>query len=221
MADETDVIREQMAQTRSSLSDKLERLEQRVFETAENTVGAVEDSAFTLKHCVQDSVQAVSSAVRDSWLAATSALDAHKQVEQYPWSCVAASVGAGFIAGCLVPETHLHTTPEAALRAERMRPGPSDDIAQAERCRSGWLKSAIEPLRPEIHTLKELGVGMILGLVRDFVNEAAPESVRSGLIEVLNDVTRKVGGRPLPSPILTGFGNGASTGHRSAFAQRR
>ena len=59
MAYDTDLIKEQMANTRCSISDKLDLLERRVVNTVTGATDAVNDTVETVKETVRDSVHSI------------------------------------------------------------------------------------------------------------------------------------------------------------------
>jgi len=198
MTQDTDRLREQMANTRCSISEKLDLLERRVISTVEGATTAVADTVETVKESVRESVHSVQTS-----------LDPIRQVERNPWVTVAVSFGAGYAAGKLLEGNH-GRAPSTIIDQPPAWPHPSTSThemasnhgAHHTDSRSGLVRQLIEPLEPEVRKLKELGIGMLFGLVRDFLHEAAPESLRSRLTEVVDDVTRKMGGEPVKGPVF-------------------
>jgi ElaB/YqjD/DUF883 family membrane-anchored ribosome-binding protein len=90
MNQEPDEIREQIEDTRSALTAKLETLEQGVKETVHDAKAAVTGTIENVKETVKGTVDTV----KDS-------LDIRSYVQQYPWPMLAGSVGFGFALGCL------------------------------------------------------------------------------------------------------------------------
>src|SRR3954468_10828924 len=95
MAQDTNRIRQQMADTRCSISEKLDLLERRVMSTVEGATHAVADTVETVKESVRDSVHSVQHS-----------LDPIRQAERNPWVTVAVSFGAGYAAGKLLEGNH-------------------------------------------------------------------------------------------------------------------
>jgi hypothetical protein len=185
-----------MADTRCSISEKLDLLERRVMNTVEGATHAVADTVETMKETVRESVHSVQAS-----------LDPIGQAERNPWATFAVSVGAGYAAGKLLEGNH--AAPSMVIDQPPAWPHPSTsthELAASHGRRPeshhARLRHMIEPLEPEIRKLRELGVGMLFGLVRDFLHEAAPASLRSRLTEVVDDVTRKMGGEPVKGPIF-------------------
>jgi hypothetical protein len=200
MPQDTDLIREQMANTRCSISEKLDLLERRVVNTVNGATDAVAETVETVKESVRDSVHSVQTS-----------LDPIRQAERHPWTTLAVSLGAGYVAGRLLEGSPSGRSAVIDQPAAWPRPSASPHEMAANHgthraeTAAGWVRHAIEPLEPEIRRLKELGVGMLFGLVRDFLHEAAPESMRARLTEVADDVTRKMGGQPVQGPVIEGI----------------
>jgi len=117
MDDEPEVIRQQMEETRSALTDKIERLEQQVVGTVQDTTQAVSDTVTSVKEAVQDTVStvkdtfsgtvdSVKDTVSETVVAMKDALDVRGYVEEYPWASFGAAVATGFVGGLLFESGH-------------------------------------------------------------------------------------------------------------------
>src|ERR1700681_3970542 len=100
MDNETEVIKHQMEETRTSLTDKLETLENQVVETVQETTTAVADTVENVKEAVQETV------------------NLRHQVERHPWPMLGLSVATGYLAGRLFN------------RAAGAWSGPTDRLAE-------------------------------------------------------------------------------------------
>jgi hypothetical protein len=111
-----DVIREQMEDTRTSLSDKLEKLEQKVVTTVEDTTSAVTDTVMAVKETVQDTTSAVTdtvaqvkdsvaetvSTVSDTVKGGLTSVRDFFSISKNPWVGMGGSILAGFLASKLL-----------------------------------------------------------------------------------------------------------------------
>lgn len=88
MAEEPDVIREQIEETRTSLTEKLETLEGQVRETVQSAKATVEDTLETVKSSVQNTVESVKQT-----------FDLSYQVDRHPWAMTGGSFVVGFLLG--------------------------------------------------------------------------------------------------------------------------
>lgn len=116
MADEPEVIRDQMQETRTALTEKLEALEQTVAQTVQNTTtavsetvqsvkDAVEETVGTVKDTVQQTVDTVSGAAQTTAETVKETFNLSRQVERHPWMMMFGSVAVGYLVGRMLPET--------------------------------------------------------------------------------------------------------------------
>jgi len=171
-----------MEETRSSLADKLETLENEFRETVEGATEAVSNTV----EAVQETVETVKET-----------FDPRKQVERHPWLMMAGAVATGYVAGCL-----LERSPPARSAATQQPPPPMPFVG------AGAAPPAAPPTAPaspgpfasSLEKLKGLAIGSLMSVVRELVTRAAPPTIVSELVSVVDDVTTKLGGKPLRSP---------------------
>jgi len=187
-----DVIRQQMSDTRTSLTEKLETLEDKLLGTVEETSQAVSETVANVKESVHDGVEAVKDA-----------MDIGAHVDRHPWLIVGGSVLCGYVLGSLLTENRQ----PARIAQIPIPPGGPKVLPgngngrhkhhkpQAQASSSNWLSF----LEPEINKLKGLALGATLGTVREMISAEAPPHMAEQLREVIDDVTRKLGGEPIPS----------------------
>jgi ElaB/YqjD/DUF883 family membrane-anchored ribosome-binding protein len=181
-----EVIRRQMETTREALNDKLETLEQRVADS----VLAVTDTVASVKEKVQEGVESVKDAV-----------DVPAHVDHHPWLMLGGSVLCGFVLGNLLMNRK-HSAPALYAPLPPKTPEPANgngrrllERQEAPAPSANWL-SAFEP---EIKHLKGLALGVTLGTVREMLTEQAPPHMAEQIREIIDAVTRKAGGEPVPS----------------------
>ena len=98
MNETTEMIREQMHETRASLFGKLESLEHHVSQTVQSTGAAVNATV----GAVQETVETVTEAVQDAVRSASNAVDVPRQIDRHPWLALGGSVALGFLAAELL-----------------------------------------------------------------------------------------------------------------------
>jgi len=103
MENETDVIRDQMLETRTSLTEKLEALEEKVVSTVQGTTESVQEAVQAVTESVQDTVTNVSESVQDTVESVKSTFDIRQHVEAHPWAMFGGAVAIGFLGGRLMP----------------------------------------------------------------------------------------------------------------------
>jgi ElaB/YqjD/DUF883 family membrane-anchored ribosome-binding protein len=223
MADEPEVIRDQMQETRTALTEKLEALESQVSGTVQSATAAVTDTVQavkesvtgtvgTVKDTVQETVSTVKESVRD-------AFDLPGHVERHPWVAMLGSVAVGYVAGRLlngaaagaVSET-VRNAPreysafkEAAPKRKKGMNGHGDGAHKEKKepsSEQGVLGGLANAFADELDTLKGLGLSAVAGVVRDLVTQSVGGEVGERLRQWMNDVTEKMGAKPLSEPLL-------------------
>jgi ElaB/YqjD/DUF883 family membrane-anchored ribosome-binding protein len=151
MDQEPDLIKERMKETRVSLTDKIETLEntlrdtvQSTLSTASHVVEDVEETAEAVKDSVEESAETVKETVASTLdnvkETVVSAFDISGHVRRHPWVMLGGSVVVGYLGGRLalgrrerrrrdrrraIRESFLSTTPGQPLEGTRRRaPAP-------------------------------------------------------------------------------------------------
>jgi len=222
MDNETEVIREQMEETRASLTEKLETLEQQVVttvqeattavaETVETVKEAVNETVATVKDTVQETVATVKGTVEDTVVGVKETFDLQHQIEEHPWGMMAGAVALGYLGGYLLspPRPRVVTAnigtqyPLPVSQPIPPRPVASEPTSSGP----NWWTGVSAMFAPEIAKVKGLALGVALGIVRDSITQAAPAQMQAELGNVIDSITAKLGGEPLQAPVLPqGFG---------------
>ncbi len=208
MPPETEVIKQQMGQTRAALSEKLETLENKVFGTVQDTTSTVSSTVQNVGDTVKDTARDVRATVSETLASVRDALDVTRQMHRHPWLMMGGSVFAGYVGGRILESIESGRFPRRlSLSAE---PSPYLPAAEAERmyepspappARSGpsFLQSLAESFGPEIAKLKSTAVSMALGLMRDKINESVPPQFQQNVNDLVDRFTVKLGGEPTPA----------------------
>src|SRR5471030_2620453 len=96
--DRDELIEQRMQQTRASLTEKLETLEQKVVGTVEEAATVASDTVASIK----DTVNAVNSSVKDGVETVKDWCDVKAHVQQHPWLVVGGCVASGYCLGVLL-----------------------------------------------------------------------------------------------------------------------
>lgn len=182
-----ELIRCQMEVTREALNDKLETLEQRVA----HSVLAVTETVASVREKVEEGVESVKEAV-----------DVPAHVDHHPWLMLGGSVLCGFVLGSLLMDRKQSAPPLYQPFSPPKAPEPANgngrrllERQETPAASASWL-SAFEP---EIKHLKGLALGVTLGTVREMLTEQAPPHMADQIREIVDAVTKKAGGEPVPS----------------------
>lgn len=213
--EETDLIREQIAHTRSSLSDKLETLEDRVSNTVQetsnavdNVTNAVEDTVTTVSDSVQETVTNVKDTVDDTITVVKDGIDAVKglfdipgHVDRHPWLAVGGSLAAGYVLAEFLSARHTRPGRNRHDSAPQSHAATDDgdgngEVANANRSIKGG--GLLQRFEPELSKLTGLALGVLMGTIREMVANAAGESLGESLCEIIDSVTEKIGGTLVP-----------------------
>ena len=217
---EPEVIRQQMVETRSALTEKLEMLEQQVTDTVQDTSAAVTDTVGTVKDAVQEAVQSVKESVRETVESVKESFDVTRQVRNHPWAMVSGAMAVGFIGGLLLPSSrrprfdHLYGPPPRGATKSTANGYVADASAIPTHPLSnkpGWLTEMGETFKDEMAQVKGMAIGAMCGLVRDLVTRSVPKPLERQVEDVINGFTTKLGGKLVHGPILPQEPHGTRT----------
>jgi len=224
MENDTEVIRQQMADTRQALSAKVEAVEslvasavkettesvtqtvENVTQTVENVTHAVEDTVSNTAAVLSNTVESTVNTVSDSVQSVKKALDVTAYVEQYPWLVMGGSVAVGYALGSMLPSTgsNGHTAKlgdmgssfrDAATTTTATRAASPAPARAEEHTESSFLSFLSSPTwKPVIDRLRGLAVGSAAGLVTEMVMDLVPASMKQEVSRALDETTQALGG---------------------------
>ena len=216
MPPETELIKQQMGQTRAALSEKLETLETKVFNTVGTTTDTVALTVHEVGATVRETAQDVRATMHETMASMRDALDLTQQMHQHPWLMVGGSVVAGYVGGLVLDNLErgrLPSLPSMPIAAEQLLPSDSEVRERMEvqpptrRTGSAFFRALAESFAPELDKLKRTALGMALGVVRQKISESVPPTMREQVVEMMDRVTVKLGGEPLPPGAMFGRGD--------------
>jgi ElaB/YqjD/DUF883 family membrane-anchored ribosome-binding protein len=223
MDPQPDVIRQEIEETRSSITEKLETLEcqvkgtvQTAKETVQSAKEAVTETIETAKATVTDTIDTVKSSVQETVQTVKRTFDLEYQVDRHPWAMSGLSVAAGFAVGMLLPRGKPFMERYSyGLSAEPTHNGPTTygparglEAPAAPPPRSeqkGFLGHLLEQFDDEIQKVKGIAIGAVMASLRDMAKQSLP-NLAPQIDEVMTSFTRKVGGEPVANPLASGPG---------------
>jgi len=220
---ELEVIRHEMEGTRTSLAEKLDTLENEVLGTVHNATAAVANTVEDVKSAVANTVGdvkavvgSVTESIQDTVESVKEAFNLSEQVRRHPWAMLGGATAAGFLGGWLVGSSRREQEVADINGSWRVpSPPPPQEKATEPPAESG---SSFAP----VDALKGIALSVLMGVVREMVGKAVPETLKADVEKVLDDFTTKVGAKPLhateeakPEEESTPTSNAPGNGKRS------
>lgn len=196
MDNELEVIRDQMDQTRASLSDKLEVLESQVHETVVSATNTVAETVENVKDVVE-SVTGTVESVADT-------LNIAKHFEAHPWGSLLCAVATGFFGSLLLKSSPKPQTVPVPVPVPPSGPAASAPVAPqytaqkpAEEQKSSTVETVEKIWGKVTDVVKDLALGSVLGTVAELANSALPDTMHEEVDKFLDDLSVSLGGKPL------------------------
>jgi len=203
MENETELIRQQMLETRTALSDKLEALQGQVLATVEGTTQSVTDTVQTVQEAVQETVSAVSDTVQGTVDSVKRTFDVNEHVQNHPWLAVGGAVAVGFVGGRMLdglldsgsrgPAFNGYASPAPAAASHAGN-------GHAARSEPGLLDSLAGPL---VKQIREMALGVLAGVAKDMVKTHAPDNLKPHLNEMADNLSQALGVKPIQGLVPT------------------
>lgn len=195
MENETELIRDQMAETRSALTEKLDKLQDHVLGTVEGTTRSVTETVEAVQEAVQDTVGTVKESVQETVESVKSAFDLSEQMNKHPWLMMGGAVAVGYLGGrMLLGHDYTALPPASNGSAPRRPPSRTESATAAVSATAGWLEELAAPL---LKQAEQMALGVLAGVAADLVHNSAPEGVRGQLNEMVEKFASSVGTTPI------------------------
>jgi ElaB/YqjD/DUF883 family membrane-anchored ribosome-binding protein len=202
-----EVIRQQMADTRTALKDKLETLEQQVKDTVQGATDAVE----TVKDTVKETVETVKETVEETVQSVKETFNLSKHVQEHPWPAFACATAVGFVGGRLLSRAGAEKG--QAMAAASPVPEPAPALYRNGNAGAGAAPSPPSPRRgfwswlgehykEELDKAKGLAIATVGGVIREMVTSDVSPEIGERIKEVIDGFTTKLGAQPIKGPIL-------------------
>jgi ElaB/YqjD/DUF883 family membrane-anchored ribosome-binding protein len=206
MEDQNESVMNEMQETRTSLTEKLEALEARVTGVVENATS----TANQLVENVKDTVHDVTEKVESGLESAAETFNLTRQTERRPWLLVSLATGFGCMLGYTLNRPGRRSS-GSSYAGSSAAPQRSYETWQAggglPQQSSAPTASQAAPQKEglfaeEMRRLKGLAVGALMGMARDLVQKSLPESVGNRLAQEFDTMTSKLGAEPIQGPVL-------------------
>jgi len=175
-----------MEDTRSSLADKLDTLENEILGTVHQATAAVANTVEDVK----SAVGSVSETMHETVENVKETLNLREQVRRHPWGMLGGAAAAGFFGGWLLGPSRRETQTTAATESWREPPVPAREKPAES---AGESSSLLAPLL----SLKGVALGGLMGMVRDMISGVVPENMKDEVANALDEFTTQLGGKPL------------------------
>ena len=176
MNDTPEVIRQQMEETKSQLSEKLVSLETQVTDTVQSTGTAVNATV----EAVQVTVETVTGAVQDAVQSVSNAFDVRRQVEKHPLLAIGGAVVLGYLAVDFLTGATKKSKPQPAPSPSTNNAGDGSGPSAVESAAtSAAIAAAYESGQESSsrHQLQDLAIRALIGVVQDVATRAVPQVV--------------------------------------------
>lgn len=185
-----DDIRQHIRETRASMTEKLEMLEERVQETIEgarstvedivgNVKGTVDHTMEKVKGTVDDTVEKVKETVGDTVEKVKGTLDLQYQVDQHPWLIFGGAILAGYALGSWGSRRSPKPDHDPEHVTAESRPGgtvASNPASYPSRPRQGGMWGGLrDQMRDETGVLLSATITGVTELLRNLVTESVPQ----------------------------------------------
>jgi ElaB/YqjD/DUF883 family membrane-anchored ribosome-binding protein len=188
-----EVIRQQMAETRADLTEKLETLEGELADTVQNATGKVTETTESVRETVAETAETVRGSVHDTLASIKSTFDINRQVDQHPWLMFAGAVAAGYVGGCLASSLETPAPFEPVLTTAEAEAGHWSAVPSE----ASWLSETAEKFKPEIDQMKSLALGAAISVARDLLGRYLPPEFKNHVSDAVDGFTVKLGGKPI------------------------
>jgi ElaB/YqjD/DUF883 family membrane-anchored ribosome-binding protein len=209
MDPQPDVIRQQIEETRSSLTDKLETLEAEVKETVqsardtvENVQEAVEHTLSSARETVQETISSVKETVENATETVKRTFDLPYQVDRHPWamlglSFVAGLAGGAFLGGRVSPGRRVarRMAEASAEPPERSQGAPAAAWSRSSHegpARPGFVDKLSSQFGDEFEKIKDLAITTLVGVVGDVARRSLPV-LASSVEEMMLNIASQAG----------------------------
>jgi len=172
MDQKSDLIREDIDETRTALTAKLETLE-----------GQIRDKVEMARNSVEGTIENVKSTVRK--------FTPRHQIEEHPFVALGGVVAGGFLVGRALNAPRQDVRKTSPYRTEKLISPPFSPTAPSEREKKSTLLSQLgETFGDEIQLVKGMALGAIFKGIKDLAKRSFPQ-IEDNIELVINSAMKK------------------------------
>jgi len=213
----TEVIEQQMAATRQSMSDKVAALEEQVVGTLRSTTAAVNETVHSIRHAVEDTVDSVKgtvgsvtesvketvgsmtdnvqSAVHTVTDNVKDATDITRHVRENPWLVVGGAAAVGLFAGLMFfRRSGHHSAPAPVFVPFRHSEPVSAPAVSSSPRRPGMFDDLLQMLSQEVRKVAETAINTLSESVKHSVHDGIPKMVDGAVTKLTDTLEGAVSG---------------------------
>lgn len=187
MGEPPEMIRQQLEETKSQLSEKLESLELHVYETVRDTGSAVNATV----EAMQETVETVTGAVNSAVSSVSHAFDIRRQIKHHPWLTLGGAVAGGYLAARLLSDSASRSVKVPVVDVAFIEPQPDSSISNSMRAVTMMPTKEVSSWGQ----LKLLALTLALGVVQEIACRNA-----SRVLDYFNKSHDRVGSGHPPIP---------------------
>jgi len=166
------MIRQQIDETRSSLTDKLETLEAEVMDTVQSARATVANA----QEAVADTLTSVKESVQSAKETVKRTLDIPYQVDRHPWFMMGLALVSGAVAGALVGG-RMNASRRMTRRMSELsaaQPQHTEPMPTREPRQPGFMDKLGARLGDEFEKAQELAISTLAGVVGEVARKSIP-----------------------------------------------
>lgn len=220
MEDQSESIMKEMKETRSSMTDKLEALEQQVSDTIQPVTNAVErvseaaasivenvkETVHDVTEKVEETVESFTTKVEETVESVSSTFSISRHADRHPWVVFSAAATVGCVIGTFTGGRSRRSSSskeESSGSRSGQRSGtngssysePAPARSASQEKQDGWFGE-------QIQHLKGFAVGTLMSILRDLAKRAVPGAIGGKIAEEIESLTTRMGASTIAGSVL-------------------
>jgi ElaB/YqjD/DUF883 family membrane-anchored ribosome-binding protein len=198
MENEAELIRQQMFETRSALTEKLETLEEQVAVKVLGTTESVKENVTETVESVKEAVAETAHTVEKTVENLAEAVNLPRHFEEHPWVMLGGAVLLGFVAERIIDQDRSAAAlPRSLSNGSNGKPETPLWEDKHPASKPAWRTNLTEAVTPALKQASSLAIGATTGIVGELIHDSIPEPMWERVEDILDQVTVALGGRPI------------------------